>query len=114
MDPRLEHFVAVGTRKHGRRPCFDIVPGDFIEHLTKQRTKVLQDTLFVKQVSNRNQKIKNGINRWKFHGECDVVHEVVNYYGHNDPSTVVVHLDPKGTNLIVDDKYFDCDGVMRK
>ena len=114
VDPRLEHFVAVGTKKYGSRPCFDIVPGKFIDHLTKQKTKVLQESLFVKEVSNRNPKIKNGINRWTLHRECDVVHEVVNYYGHNDPSTVVVHLDPKGTNLIVDDKYFDCDGVMRK
>ena len=107
LDRRLEHFVAVGTgTKYRPRPCFDIEPGPFIEYLTKKRTKVLQDTLFVKQVSNEDRK-PNGVNRWRLPIDRDVVNEMVTYYGHNDPSTVVVHLHPEGTSLIVDDTYVD-------
>ena len=104
LDPRLEHFVAVGTRKYGVRPCFDIDPGQFIKHLTQERTKVLQDANFVKQVVDGNTK-ENGVNRWTLATHCDVMNELMCYYAHDDPCTVVVHLHPKGTALIVDDEY---------
>ena len=104
LDPRLEHFVAVGTRKYGVRPCFDIVPGQFIKHLTQERTKVLQDANFVKQVVDGNTK-ENGVNRWTLATHCDVMNELMCYYAHDDPCTVVVHLHPKGTALTVDDEY---------
>ena len=58
----------------------------------------------MKQVSNEDG-MRNGINRWSLPTHCDVVNEVVKYYKHNDPSTVVVHLHPEGTSLIVDDDY---------
>ena len=112
LDPRLEHFVAVGTGKFGQRPCFDIAPEEFIEHVTRRKTKVLQDTMFVEQVSNKHG-MANGINRWNLPISRDVVNEVVTYYEHNDPSTVVVHLDPGGTPLIVDDGLFDRDDIMQ-
>ena len=55
-----------------------------------------------------------GISRWKLPVNEDVVNAVVNYYGHDDPTTVVVHLDPGGVSLIVDEELFDHEEVMQE
>ena len=65
---------------------------------------MLQDANFVKQVVDGNTK-ENGVNLWTLPKHCDVMNALMSFYAHDDPCTVVVHLHPKGTALIVDDEY---------
>ena len=103
LDPRLQHFVVVGCGSGVEMPCFHIEPDAFIAHLTRMETRVLVDEIFKNQVACGS--FRNGVSLWSSAKGSDVVHDVLDFYGHDRQDTLVVHLHPDGVLLSPDAVY---------